>query len=147
MDPKSLKLLADLNCAVIQFRGLYAAWARRHGISYNEMLVFYTIRDQGYCTQKQICDSYLLPRQTINHVILDLRARGLLTLSRAHSAGREKAFVLTEQGREYAAPLLESLDGIETRAIRAFGGENLHALAQTMLAYDRALQSAMETER
>ena len=95
MDAASLKLLAELNCAVIQFRGLYAAWAKRHGISYNEMLVYYTIRDQGYCTQKQLCDSYLLPRQTINHVMLDLRARGLLTLSPDHCTGREKAFVLT----------------------------------------------------
>ena len=80
MDAASLKLLAELNCAVIQFRGLYAAWAKRHGISYNEMLVYYTIRDQGYCTQKQICDSYLLPRQTINHVIAAMRQAGWLPI-------------------------------------------------------------------
>ena len=73
MDRESLKLLADINRAVIQFRGLYAAWSKEHGISYHELLVLYTIRDQGFCTQKQICDSYLLPRQTMNHVILDLR--------------------------------------------------------------------------
>lgn len=144
MDPKSLKLLADLNCAVIQFRGLYAAWARRHGISYNEMLVLYTIRDQGYCTQKQICDSYLLPRQTINHVMLDLRSRGLLALSPAHCIGREKAFVLTDHGKAYAAPLLASLNRLETWAVRDFGAENLNTMAQTMLAYDRALQAAMD---
>lgn len=147
MDAASLKLLAELNCAVIQFRGLYAAWAKRHGISYNEMLVYYTIRDQGYCTQKQLCDSYLLPRQTINHVMLDLRARGLLALSPDHCTGREKAFVLTPWGREYAAPLLASLDKIEEQAIRRFGGQRMHEMAQTLLDYDSALQSAMEQDQ
>lgn len=147
MDPETLKLLAGLNCAVIQFRGLYGAWSRRHGISYNEMLVLYTVRDQGYCTQKQICDNYLLPRQTINHVILDLRERGLLALSPEHCAGREKAFVLTEKGKDYASPLLSALNEVESRAVEAFGKENLHAMAQTMLCYDKALQHAMDQEQ
>lgn len=147
MDSASLKLLEDVNRAVIRFRGLYAAWSRRHGISYNEMLVLYTIRDEGFCTQKQICERYLLPRQTINHVMLDLRERGLLTLSPAHCSGREKAFVLTEEGEAYAAPLLASLNEMEESAIRRFGAENLHALAETMLAYDQALRAAMDGEQ
>ena len=147
MDQEALKLLADINCAVIQFRGIYAAWAKRHGISYNEMLVLYTIRDQGFCTQKQICDSYLLPRQTINHVILDMRQRGLLALSPENCIGREKAFVLTEKGRAYAAPLLASLNAVEIRAIGKFGRGDMRAMVETVLAYDQALQSAMDEDR
>lgn len=110
MDQESLKLLAEINRAIVQYRGLYAAWSKAHGISYHELLVLYTIREQGFCTQKQICDSYLLPRQTINHVMLDLRERGLLELNPEHCIGREKAFVLSEQGRRYAGPLLEALE-------------------------------------
>lgn len=147
MDQEALKLLADINCAVIQFRGIYAAWAKRHGISYNEMLVLYTIRDQGFCTQKQICDSYLLPRQTINHVILDMRQRGLLALSPEHCVGREKAFVLTEKGRAYAAPLLASLNAVEIRALGKFGRGDMRDMVETVLAYDQALQSAMDEDR
>ena len=144
MDRPSLKLLSDINCAIIKFRGLYAAWAKARGISYNELLVLYTIRDQGYCTQKQICESYLLPRQTINHVMLDLRERGLLELSPEQGTGREKAFVLSAQGRTYAAPLLEALDRMEARAMEAFGRESLQSLVETVLSYDRALESAMD---
>ena len=144
MDRESLKLLADINRAVIQFRGLYAAWSKEHGISYHEMLVLYTIRDQGFCTQKQICDSYLTPRQTINHVILELRKRGLLELSPPHCVGREKAFVLSEAGREYAAPLLEALNQMETQAIGALGEEKVRSMVELVCAYDQALQSAMD---
>lgn len=143
MDRESLKLLADINRAVIQFRGLYAAWSKEHGISYHELLVLYTIRDQGFCTQKQICDSYLLPRQTMNHVILDLRERGLLELSPEHGVRREKAFVLSEQGKEYAQPLLEALNRMEMRALEAFGRKNIRSMVKAVLSYDQALQEAM----
>lgn len=144
MDQKSLKLLAEINRAIIQFRGLYAAWSKEHGISYHELLVLYTIRNQGFCTQKQICDSYLLPRQTMNHVILDLRKRGLLELSPKHCIGREKAFVLSKQGKRYAQPLLEALDRMEMQALEAFGPQNMQAMVQAVLSYDKALEHAMK---
>lgn len=144
MDQEFLQLLADINCAVIQFRGLYAAWSKKHGISYHELLVLYTLRDQGFCTQKQICDSYLLPRQTINHVILDLRERGFLELSPRHCLGREKAFVLSEAGQQYASPILEALNQMETHAIQAFGPEKIREMVETVRAYDQVLQTAMD---
>lgn len=144
MDQELLTLLADINRAVIKFRGLYAAWSKKHGISYHELLVLYTIRDQGFCTQKQICDSYLLPRQTMNHVILELRARGVLELSPDRCAGREKAFVLSEAGRRYAAPLLEELNQMEARAIQSFGREEVRRMVEAVCAYDDVLQSAMD---
>ena len=144
MDRKSLKLLAEINRAVIRFRGLYAAWSKEHGISYHELLVLYTIRDQGFCTQKQICDSYLLPRQTMNHVILDLRERGLLELCPEHCVGREKAFALSGQGKQYAKPLLEALNKMEMQALEVFGTENVRSMVEAVFAYDRALRDAMD---
>lgn len=143
MDRQLLKLLSDINCAVIRYRGLYSSWAREHGISYHELLVLYTIREAGFCTQKQICDSYLLPRQTINHVILDLRARGLLELSPEHCAGREKAFALSRAGEQYAAPLLDALNKMETQAIDDFGRDSVRRMVETVSAYSNVLQSAM----
>ena len=146
MDQESLKLLAEVNRAIIQFRGLYAAWAKAHGISYHELLVLYTIRDQGYCTQKQICDNYLLPRQTMNHVFLDLRQRGLLEQSSTHCIGREKAFVLSDQGKQYARPLLDGLNRVELQILETFGKENIRSMVKDVLAYDQALETAMKAD-
>ena len=145
MDQESLKLLSEINRAIIHFRGLYAAWSKEHGISYHELLVLYTIREQGFCTQKQICDSYLLPRQTMNHVFLDLRERGLLELSPAHSVGREKAFVLSRQGKQYAQPLLEVLNQVELQALEALGRDNIRSMVEAVFAYDQAMERAMKT--
>ena len=144
MDQESLKLLSEINRAIIQFRGLYAAWAKAHGISYHELLVLYTIRDQGFCTQKQICDHYLLPRQTINHVILDLRERGLLEQSRELSTGREKAFILSDQGERYAQPLLDALNRVELQTLETFGKKNIQSMVKNVLSYDQALETAMK---
>ena len=113
MEHSTLQLLNEVNRSIIKFRGLYAQWSGEHGISYHEMLVLYTIREKGFCTQKQICDSYIIPRQTMHNVIGGLRREGILAVSEADSVGREKAFVLTEKGEGYAAPLLEALERME----------------------------------
>lgn len=41
----------------------------------------------------------------MNNVITVMRENGLLELSPENSVGREKAFVLTGKGKEYAMPL------------------------------------------
>lgn len=41
-----------------------------YNISYNEMLVLYILCEFDFCTQKQIYDSYMLPRQAINLCVL-----------------------------------------------------------------------------
>lgn len=146
MDRELLELLGEINCAIIKFRGLYASWAKKKGISYHELLVLYTIRDLGFCTQKQICDSYLLPRQTMNYVIFNLRKRGFLELSPKYSTGREKAFVLSEQGKEYANPLLEDLNRIEMQTVEKFGKKNIRVMVEEILSYDQALQENMGKE-
>lgn len=144
MKSETLKLLNDVNGAIIKFRGIYSAWSYEHAISYNEMLVLYTIREQGYCTQKQICDNYLLPRQTMNHVFTVLRNQGVLQYSRENSVGKEKAYILSEKGMVYAAPFLDSLDKVESRAIELLGEDKLEQLTELLLQYDVALTKALE---
>ncbi len=147
MQKETLTLLNDVNRAIIKFRGIYSKWSNLHGISYHEMLVLYTIREKGFCTQKQICDSYILPRQTMNNVITAMRKSGLLEYSREASGGREKAFVLSEQGEAYAAPFLASLDTVESEAVKRLGADKLHALTELLLEYDEALCNALEEKR
>lgn len=147
MEKKSLNLINDINRAIIQFRGIYSAWSAEHEISYHEMLVIYTIREFGFCTQKQICDSYLLPRQTMNNVISGMRKNGLLEHSREHSVGREKAFVLSQKGKKYAAPLLSSLDALESGALEKLGREKLAMLTQLLSEYSGALHTIMDTKK
>ena len=144
MERQTKELWDHINRAIIKFRGVYAAWSKKHEISYNEMLVFYTIRDHGFCTQKQICDSYLLPRQTMNHVFAKLCAGGIIEVSSVYSIGREKAFILTDRGRTYAGPLINSLNCIEEKAIEMMGEERICAMTELVQEFDFALNTALE---
>ena len=147
MNQSLLRLLNDVNGAIIKIRGLYSSWSLAQGISYNEMLVLYTIREHGFCTQKQICDSYLLPRQTMNNVIAGMQKSGLLALSPKDCRGREKAFVLTAAGKEKLQPVIASLNDFESKAIHLLGDEKLRTLADLMLAYGQVLHTALGEER
>lgn len=144
MEQKTKELWAQINRAIIKFRGVYVAWSKKHEISYNEMLVFYTIRDNGFCTQKYICDSYLLPRQTMNHVFANLCAAGIIEESAAYGSGREKAFVLTDKGKTYAEPLIASLNRIEETAIERMGAKRIQAMTELVREFDLALNTALE---
>lgn len=143
MKQENLKLLGDVNRAIIKFRGAYSEWSSKHGISYNEMLVLYTIRENSYCTQKQICESYLLPKQTIHNVITRMRKAGYLIRDESRSSRREKAFVLSQEGSAYAASFMESLDLMENRALETLGIEKLQALTQLVQEYGMALHQAL----
>ena len=146
MDAQTKVILRDVNRSVIRYRGFYARWAALHRLNYHEMLVLYTINESGFCTQKQLCDDYLLPRQTIHNVISRMRRASLLCVSPEHSRGREKAFVLTEDGRQYAAPLMQDLNAVENTAIKALGTDNLKQLAELLNSYRDALRTALQSK-
>ena len=147
MTNQNFTLLNNVNRAIIKFRGIYSLWSSTFGISYHEMLVLYTIREHGFCTQKQICDSYLLPRQTMNNVITGLRNQGILEVNPALNIGREKAFVLTEYGTAHTASLLKSMNDFESRAVELLGAEKLEELTSLMLEYDQALSQVLKESR
>lgn len=147
MNKDELNLLNGINRAIIKFRGIYSKWSNEQNISYHEMLVYYMIREYGFCTQKQICEHYLLPKQTINNVITSMRKNGILIYDEMHSAGREKAFILSDKGLQYAAPFLESMNTMEYRALELLGKDKLQTLTDLMLEYDYALQQAIEESK
>ena len=144
MDNESLNLINDINRAIIKFRGIYSTWSAVHGISYHEMLVIYTIREYGFCTQKQICDSYLLPRQTVNHVISEMKKDGILVTDPEKSTGKEKALVLTPAGERYSEKLLYSLSRMEERAAKRLGEDKIRRMTELFMEYDQILEEALE---
>lgn len=140
------KLHAQVNQAIVRCRRVYSMWAKENKVSYNRMLVLYTIREYGFCTQKQVCDSYLLPPQTINHVITQMRKEAILEVNKDKSCGKEKAFVLTQSGEAYAEKLLHSLDIMEERAAKRLGKEKIYGMTQLFMEYNQVLEESLDDE-
>ena len=146
MDREIQKLHDQVNQVIIRCRRVYSMWAKENNVSYNRMLVLYTIREYGFCTQKQVCDSYLLPRQTINHVIAEMKKEGILEINKKKCTGKEKAFVLTKSGEEYSEKLLHSLSIMEERAVERLGEEKIRMMTKLFMEYDQVLEDSLEEE-
>ena len=91
MQLKTLKQLNDVNRAIIKFRGIYSAWSAEHNISYHEMLIFYTIRENIRRSDNARGAYY---RSISGHEWGDRRQYDLLVDT---SIGAEKAAELIEQ--------------------------------------------------
>ncbi len=146
MSESTKELLARINREVIRYRGVYARWSTLRGVSYNEMLILYTLQESGSFTQKQLSDNFRLPRQTVHNVVSGMRREGLLKVSPEHSKGREKAFVLTEKGKQYADPLMNDLTAIEEKAVERLTPEKLQILSDLLASYSEALNEELDPE-
>lgn len=143
MEQNTQKLLGSVNTAIIKIRGAYAAWAREHRVNYHETLIFYSLRDHDTCTQKQICDSYLLPKQTVNNIITSLKKSGYLCLVPDEQGGHGKLLKLTESGKKYAESIMDPLLLVEEEAVKLMGEENLRAMTEMALRYGSILEESM----
>lgn len=88
----------------------------------------------------------MIPRQTINHTISLMRSNELLELSSDYSRGREKAFVLTEKGKLYAEPLLNSLNKLEEKTVESISENKISTMTKLVLEFDNALGLSLNEE-
>ena len=47
---------------------LYREWAKAHDVSYFELLVILSLTE-GPCSQKEICQKWQIPKQTVNSIL------------------------------------------------------------------------------
>lgn len=71
---------------------IYEDYARKSGISYNSLYILNAIQQIKDCTQKQICEKTLLPKQTVNNVITAFYKSGYIEL-REFPENRRNIFV------------------------------------------------------
>ncbi len=78
------------------------AWIAKLGLGYNHFAVLYSLvaAENGQCTQKQICDEWLLPKQTVFNVCKEYKEKGWIEFSESAVDKREKndAFNRRRQG-------------------------------------------------
>ena len=148
MNPNQSQLLADVDISIIKIRGVYAQWARENHVNYHELLVLNTLRVFGPCTQKQICEQYLVPKQTIFNIVSDLRKAGYIVSRNAPGDLREKVIELTASGLDYAQRLLEPMLRVEGLVVKKMGSKSLRLITELAHQYVEAIEEALcESEK
>lgn len=144
MESDFIKELAAISSAVSRVGGLYQKWAQKHEAHYCTVQIFFAVRSKGSVTQKQICESYEMSKQTVNNVIRQLKKNDYIDLVESEADKREKKIVLTQSGEIYSRQLLEPLFELDKKVVERVGLNLIVRLAEDMNTYGDALELEME---
>ena len=100
---------------------LYGEWAKAHGMSYNTIMTLYALDQARGCTQKQIAEEWLIPKQTVNTVLKEFEGQGYLELIPTREDRRAKAIRLTEAGLAFAGAVDGQLRDLELAVMAQMG--------------------------
>lgn len=133
-----------VNTALSNTMDLYRLWAKKCNINYNTLLVLYTLNDCGICTQKQICEWWALPKQTVHGILLELEKSGYLKIETNAENKRERLISFTESGNCFSESILSRLYEMEERAMAQLSPEQRKQLISCNTDYYRRLKEAIE---
>lgn len=112
--------------------GIYYRFAKMSAVKDSTLVLLYALHDGKPHSQKQICDEWLIPKTTLNTIVKELTAEGILVLIR-EDGKKEKTLSLTEKGKKFACDALG-------RSIEA----EKSALEKTLAVYSPEVVGALE---
>ena len=115
MDQK-YEIVRRIMLATNKIDGVYYLFGKKCGINENTLAFLYALADGKPHSQKEISDEWIIPRTTINSIVKTMLARGFIQFCSKHHT-KEKAIVLTENGKEYADKYLTDIYLAEEKAI------------------------------
>lgn len=122
---------------------IYEDYARKCGISYNSLYILNAVHETENCTQKQICERTLLPKQTVNNVITSFLKSGYIELRELPENRRIKTIHLTEKGNEYADSLMPHISEANETAMESLTEEQQDTLLDLINRYVSAFRKEM----
>lgn len=133
-----------VNTALSGTLDLYRIWAKQHQLNYNALVILYTLDDYKTCTQKQICDWWALPKQTVHGILSDFEKMGYIRITSNAENKREKLIAFTEEGRIFASAVLDGLHQMEENAMLKLGEERRVQLIESNTEYYELLKEEIE---
>ena len=79
-----------------QTYAIYDAWAKRHGLTYPELLAVLSLSAPR---PEEIAETWLLSRQSVRTILQGFAKRGWLTLEPCQADRRKKRIVLSREGQ------------------------------------------------
>lgn len=122
----------------------YELFAKQHGINDNELAILYALWVYKERTQKQIADEHLIAKQTINTLCKKYEMDGIITITVSNTDKREKILSLTDKGKAFAKPIIETLLNQENAVIDNFGHERMAFLLDEFTQLQQLLAQKLE---
>lgn len=119
-----------------QANGLYSSWAASRNINYYLLFVLYALEGQKAMTQKKICISTGLTKQTVNSVIRSLKEDGYVELTPGIEERREKQVTLTDKGIACSNELTAPLRELEQRVFQIMGSDRVQQMTDNISLFN-----------
>lgn len=109
-------------------------WIHQIGLTFNHFAVLYTLgaSPDNQCTQKQICEEYYLPKQTVFNICKEYREKGWIEFFPSETDKRERIMRLTETGKAQTMPVVAQTNTMCDNTFKAFGKEKTEQLFALM---------------
>jgi len=140
----SINNVALVNSMWTRLEKLYSNWAHRRGVSWLEDSVLYALRVLGLTSQKDIAESFGLPKQSVSSTVASLVEQGHARMQQDPKDGRAKHVTLTEQGVRYADDLVGPTVRCESNAVARLGSSDAEQLALLLNRFYEALKTEMD---
>lgn len=100
--------------------GIYAAVAKQHQLTLNELHFLYSIGRYGATSPTAIGDKWSLPKQTVTSVCKQLDQKGFLIFLPDETDKRSKLIDLSESGKHFIDPIIARLTEAELQVSQQF---------------------------
>lgn len=133
----------DFNKLYFKIVGLYTRLENVLGINTHLCKVLHGLAVSDLRTQKDIAQSYEMPKQTINNVILSLQKQGFVEVQTSPTDKREKLIALTPSGKIYAQDFIAKYTDFEQKVYEKLGTQKLQKLIEIFSDYERAFSEML----
>lgn len=116
---------------------VYEYYAKQLGLNSTTLYLLHIIDTSEPCTQKQICDIMMLPKQTVNTIVRDYQNKGLLETTESPEDRRRKHIRLTQQGKDYCKKILPPVEEAEAYALAQFTENERNMMFTLMEKYSK----------
>ncbi|AUI65310.1 MULTISPECIES: MarR family winged helix-turn-helix transcriptional regulator [Glaesserella] len=121
-------------------------WISKLGLNYNHFAVLYALAQtvKNGCTQKQICEDWYLPKQTVFNICKEYKEKGWIEFAESANDKREKIMHLTESGKTQAEPIFHATRSVSELAFAEFGDEKIVQLFTLMREFSATFNQKID---
>ena len=145
MEMDTQKRLSEYNSIIKETDELYRDAAKALGLSDCAFWLLYALREEdGGVTQRDICDMFYQPKQTVNSALKKLEADGYIQLAEMEDR-RSKQINLTKPGRCLAEKTVDRVIAVERSALSGLTEAEQEEFIRLFRKYADLLRTQLQT--
>ncbi|MDO4450406.1 MAG: helix-turn-helix domain-containing protein [Moraxella sp.] len=137
-----LARLAELTASL---DSTFESYAKIQTVLLSELFVLYSFYHKQSLTQKEICDEWALPKQTVHTICKNLIAQSFVEIKDSKNDKRTKLLSLTQIGEQYAKQIINPLLEVENNTAQSFGIERLEKLIGEFRVLEQLFKEQMNS--